>query len=338
MLAIHHRPGSFSDKWIEYCDSHNIQYKIVDCFSSDIIQHMKECWGLMWQWANWDYKSVLFARQLIYSLEMMGKKVFPNSHTCWHYDDKVGQKYLLESINAPLVPTYVFYDKNDALKWAEQTTYPKVFKLRGGASSHNVKLVKNFYQTKKIINRCFGKGFKYNSRTCFLKERLWHFRRDKTLRSFFNISRGIGRVFIPTVAARKMPIEKNYAYFQDFIPENNSDIRIVVVGDRAFAIKRMIREGDFRASGSGKFKYDQNEISKECVKIAFDISQKAETQSLAYDFVFSKGNPMIVEISYAYASTAYWKCPGYWDKSMNWHKEKVIPEFFIIEDFCKGIM
>jgi hypothetical protein len=100
----------------------------------------------------------------------------------------------------------------------------------------------------------------------------------------------------------------------------------------------MIREGDFRASGSGKFKYDQNEISKECVKIAFDISQKAETQSLAYDFVFSKGNPMIVEISYAYASTAYWKCPGYWDKSMNWHKEKVIPEFFIIEDFCKGIM
>lgn len=334
MLAIHHRPESFSDKWIEYCDAHSIQYKLVNCFSSDIIQEMEECWGLMWHWANYDYKAVVFARQLIYSLEMMGKKIFPNSKTCWHYDDKVGQKYLLEAIKAPLVPSYVFYDKRDALRWAAQTTYPKVFKLRGGASSHNVKLVKNFPHAKKILNQCFGKGFKYNSRARCLKERLWHFKRDKNITSFFNIARGIGRLFIPTVAARKMPVEKNYAYFQDFIPNNDSDIRIVIVGNRAFAIKRMIREGDFRASGSGKFKYNRHEIDKECVKIAFDISQKTHTQSLAYDFIFSNGNPMLVEISYAYTSTAYWKCPGYWDNFLVWHEAPVIPEYFIIEDFC----
>jgi hypothetical protein len=150
-----------------------------------------------------------------------------------------------------------------------------------------------------------------------------------------NIGKGIGRLFIPTVTEKKMPIEKNYAYFQDFIPKNDSDIRIVVVGERAFAIKRMIREGDFRASGSGKFKYDRHEISEECVKIAFDVSHKVKTQSLAYDFVFDEGKPLLVEISYAYTSTAYWKCPGYWDRNLVWHEEEVIPEFFIIEDFCK---
>jgi hypothetical protein len=335
MLAIHHRPGSFSDKWIEYCDSHNIQYKLVNCFSSDIIQQMEECWGLMWHWAHWDYQAILFARQLTYSLEMMGKKVFPDSHTCWHYDDKVGQKYLLEAIGAPLVPSYVFYDKKEALEWASKTTYPKVFKLRGGAGSQNVKLANTFADAKKMITKSFGRGYKYSDRLGLLKERLWRFKRDNDISSFLNISKGIGRLFIPTMTEKMMPVERNYSYFQDFIPKNDSDIRIVIVGDRAFAIKRMIREGDFRASGSGKFKYDRHEISEECVKIAFDVSQKVNTQSLAYDFVFDDGKPLLVEISYAYTSTAYWKCPGYWDGDLVWHEEDVIPEFFIIEDFCK---
>ncbi len=337
MLAIHHRPGSFSDKWIEYCDSNNIRYMLVNCFSSDIIQQMQECWGLMWHWAHWDFKAVLFARQLTYSLEMMGKKVFPDSKTCWHYDDKVGQKYLLEAIGAPLVPSYVFYDKNEAMEWASKTTYPRTFKLRGGAGSKNVRLVCNYLQAKKLLDQCFGRGFKYTSRIGLLKDRLWHFKRDKDFNSFLNISKGIGRLFIPTLTEKKMPIEKNYAYFQDFIPNNDSDIRVVVVGERAFAIKRMVRKGDFRASGSGKFKYDRHEISEECVKVAFMVSEKAITQSLAYDFVFAEGKPLLLEVSYAYTSAAYWKCPGYWDKSLVWHEDAVIPEFFIIEDFCVNI-
>ena len=69
--------------------------------------------------------------------------VFPNFNTAWHFDDKVGQKYLLEAIDAPLVPSYVFYSKEMALKWLEQTQFPKVFKLRGGAGSANVKLVQD---------------------------------------------------------------------------------------------------------------------------------------------------------------------------------------------------
>jgi hypothetical protein len=333
MLAIHHRPGSFSDKWIEYCDAHNIQYKLVNCFSSDIIQKMEECWGLMWHWAHWDYQAILFARQLTYSLEMMGKKVFPDSNTCWHYDDKVGQKYLLEAIGAPLVPSYVFYDKQEALEWASKTTYPKVFKLRGGAGSQNVKLANTFADAKKMITKSFGRGYKYSDRLGLLNERLWRFKRDKNFSSFIALGKMIGRFFVPTSTEKNMPIQKKYAYFQDFIKGNNFDVRIVVVGKRAFAIRRFVRKDDFRASGSGKFSYDPCKVDGECVKIAFEISQNTNTQSLAYDFVFSEGKPLLVEISYAYTSVAYWKCPGYWDSSLNWKNKSVIPEFFIIEDF-----
>ena len=117
-IAIHHRPGSFSDRWIEYCKREGIEYKIVDCFQSDIIEQLKVCDALMWHHHHGDYKDVLFAKGLLFSLEQAGIKVFPDFNTGWHFDDKVGQKYLLEAINAPLVPSYVFYDKQSARDWA----------------------------------------------------------------------------------------------------------------------------------------------------------------------------------------------------------------------------
>ncbi|MCX6252929.1 MAG: hypothetical protein NTV31_00395, partial [Bacteroidia bacterium] len=105
-IAIHNRPGSFSDRWIAYCQGNDIPFKTVNCNSSDIIAQLDGCEGLMWHWSHDDYRARNFARQLIFSIEKMGLKVFPNYNTCWHYDDKVGQKYLLEAINAPLVPSY----------------------------------------------------------------------------------------------------------------------------------------------------------------------------------------------------------------------------------------
>ena len=131
-IAIHHTKGSFSERWIAYCEAEGIPFKIVDCYRSDIMQELQGCNILMWHFNHGSAKDVLFARQLLYAVEASGRKVFPDYHTMWHFDDKVGQKYLLEGIGAPLVPTWVFYNKTDGLEWARQNNFPKVFKLRGG--------------------------------------------------------------------------------------------------------------------------------------------------------------------------------------------------------------
>ncbi len=335
MLAIHHSTNSFSEKWVEYCNQNNVQYKLVDCYRSDIIEQMQDCSALMWHWVFYDYKATLFARQLIYTLEKMGKKVFPSSDTSWHYDDKVGQKYLLESIGASLVPTYVFYDKQDALDWAKITLYPKVFKLRSGAGSQNVSIVKNFVVAMKLINQAFDQGFKSTNRLYLLKERLWQFKRDKTVTSFLNISKGIGRLFIPTKEEKNLPKERNYIYFQNFIPHNDSDIRVIVIGNRAFAIKRMVRSGDFRASGSGNIKYDPDLIPVECLIISFDLTKRLKAQSVAFDFILDSGNPFLVEISYCFSASGYLPCPGYWNEKLEWREGSFTPEYFMIEDFLR---
>ncbi|WP_404413644.1 hypothetical protein LG277_09520 [Vreelandella aquamarina] len=335
MLAIHDRPGSFSDKWIEYCEKQCLSYKIVNCYSSDIIEQMSNCDGLMWHWGHNDHKAALFARQLTYSLEASGKYVFPSAATVWHFDDKVGQKYVLDSIDAPIVPSYVFYGKQEALSWAESANFPKVFKLRGGAGAENVRIAKTRKEAESFIRKAFGRGFKVKNRLNFLKERLWHFKRDRSVKSFLNISKGLARLLLPASAERNFLRERNYAYFQDFIPNNDSDIRVIVIGKRAFAIKRMVREGDFRASGSGQIIYDPAQIPQECIKIAFEISKRLGSQCLAYDFVFEGYQPLVVELSYSFARKVYLPCPGYWTEQLEWVEGNFFPEFFMAEDFAE---
>jgi glutathione synthase/RimK-type ligase-like ATP-grasp enzyme len=88
----------------------------------------------------------------------MGLQVFPDTDTCWHFDDKIAQKYLLEAIGAPLVPTYVFYEEDEALAWLRGATYPLVRKLRAGPGSRNGRLIRDYAEAKRFCATAFGKG------------------------------------------------------------------------------------------------------------------------------------------------------------------------------------
>ena len=152
-IAIHPVKGYYSDRWIPYCESRGIDYKLVDCYRSDILEQLSDCDGLMWHFSHASARASKFAKQLLYSVEASGKKVYPDFNTVWHFDDKVGQKYLMEAMDLPAPHAHVFYSKEDAQKWASGTTWPKVFKLRNGSSADNVKLVKSRRQARKLIRR-----------------------------------------------------------------------------------------------------------------------------------------------------------------------------------------
>ena len=135
-----------------------------------------------------------------------------------------------------------------------------------------------------------------------------------------------------------MERQKGYVYFQEFLPGNCFDTRITVIGDRAFAFRRMNRPGDFRASGSGRLRYETELIDKRCVQIAFEVTRRIGAQSLAFDFLFDESkDPRICEISYCYAASAVHDCPGYWDAKGNWYNGHVWPQDAIIEDILSEV-
>src|SRR5690606_32041438 len=119
----------------------NIDYKLIDVYKNEAIEQLKDCDALMWHYDHLSRKDYQVAKRLLTAVEQSGKVCFPSIYENWHYDDKVGQKYLLEAIDAPLIPSFVFYDEKEALDWAETTTYPKVFKLTGGEGSSNMKVI-----------------------------------------------------------------------------------------------------------------------------------------------------------------------------------------------------
>lgn len=316
-IAIHHRESGFSQKWIDYCKEQDIDYKLVNCYKSNIVDQLGDCDALMWHHHHASPKDTLFAKQLLYSIEVSGKVVFPDFGSNWFFDDKLGQKYLFEAIQAPAVPTYAFYSKGDAIDWADATSFPKVFKLRGGSSSENVQLVRNKTEAIRLINKAFGKGFSlYNARGS-IKERWRLYKRDELRLN--DVIKGYVRLFMPTEYSKIQGRERGYVYFQDFIPDNDSDVRIAYVNNRCFGYRRKVRQGDFRASGGHMNSYNRSQVPETALKIAFDVANRLKLQGAAFDFVFQNGEPLIVELSYGFGALDVVGKHGYWDRNMKFY-------------------
>jgi glutathione synthase/RimK-type ligase-like ATP-grasp enzyme len=319
-IAIHPNPRSFADRWLHYLAEHEIPHTVVNALGDDIVAVMGDHDLLLWNWNIGDPAGLLHAQQVLAALEWSGKAVFPDLRTAYHYDDKIAQKYLLEAVDAPRVRTYVHYHREAAHAWADETEFPKVFKLRRGAGGSNVQLVPHRRAAHRIIATMFGAGrlatasYAADFRT-----------KARRVDSFQALSRRVVNLPRALRSIRKkrdlLPRERGYTLFQDFLPGNDFDTRIVVIGGKAFGIKRMNRPGEFRASGSGRIIYDHRQIAPEFVAIAFDLSRRLSFQCMAYDFLRDgEGRPAICEISYCWApGDVYFACEGWWGEDLRFH-------------------
>ena len=69
-------------------------------------------------------------------------------------------------------------------------------------------------------------------------------------------------------------VHYRYALFQQWLPGNEFDTRITVIGNRAFGFRRFNRQGDFRASGSGNLDWDPVQVDPAFVQLAFRIAKR----------------------------------------------------------------
>lgn len=336
-IALHDRPGSFSDRWAIFCERLGIDHEMVNCYDTGIIDKLREFDALMWHFEQRSGTDLLMARHVLTSAERMGLVVFPNTATHWHFDDKVAQKYLLEAIEAPMVPTWVFFEKDRAVEWLRSADYPLVSKLRRGAGSANVQLVNNFAEAKAHCQKSFGRG--HRAVPSYFAESSTKLRRIESSRALWGkLKRMPGLISKFRRAQHQLGRERGYVLFQKFVPDNAYDTRVTVVGNRAWAFTRNVRKGDFRASGGGSINYDLDLISPEALRIAFETTDKLDAQSVAYDFVQDdQGNCHILEISYGYISSAVHECPGHWDRNLTFHEGGMWPEEAHVTDLLHTI-
>lgn len=330
---------SYSAKWAECLRARGVTVRELDLLAGNALEQAKACDGVMWRWAHLpDQKQT--APRILYTIEhVLGRPVFPNSRTAWHYDEKVAQYYLLPSLGAPVVPTWVFWRRDEALAWARTAPYPVVFKLSAGAGSSNVLKVENAAQAEGLIRRMFTHGIFPMTMNEYRRQAGWP-RTARQVKALLAQARQAARYLwrreYPPLPEFWKP-EFGYAYFQAFLPDNAFDTRVTVIGNRAFAFRRMNRPGDFRASGSGLLDYEQSAIDRRTIEMAFAVSDRGGFQSMAYDFLYQHGEPRICEISYTFLDRAVYACPGHWDRDGAWHEGQRWPEEAQVDDFLAEV-
>lgn len=320
-----------SGRWAEALEAAGHEVKWVNVHKADILEQVRDCQGFMWRWAHFGGMSRI-ARRLLPVLENeLGLCVYPDQKTCWHYDDKIAQSYLLEALNLPIPKTWVFFDRDEAARWASTAHYPVVVKLSAGAGSSNVQLLENAEQATSFVDQMFSQ---------------WRTTLDPKANRFAASKRPAAATAlvatgqVPSLLRADHEPQRGYVLFQEFLDGNAFDTRITVIGNRAFGFRRHNREGDFRASGSGNIDYDRQAIDLDAVRLAFRTAAALGSQSVAIDGL-KRGDDWIVgEVSYTYMSGAVAACDGHWvcdgeaeDGNLTWVEGAMWPEQAQIEDY-----
>jgi hypothetical protein len=322
--------------WTRVLTEAGHEVRAVDVRRADILDQVRGCHGFMWRHAHTP-EARQIARRLLPVLEReMGLAVYPDQRTCWHFDDKIAQRFLLEAAGIPTPRTWVWFDREQAEEFARGAAYPLVLKLWGGAGSTNVRLVGTPAEARTWIARLFGPGVHGLDEA---SARAWR----RTGRILKGAARTLatGRPFHHAVRPPVFwELHRGYVLFQEFLPGNDHDTRVTVVGRRAFAYRRFNRPGDFRASGSGRFDPDPSRIDMETVRLAFRVAERLGAQSVAIDGLRRGEDRVVGEITYAYVSWMVQSCPGHWERAGGepvWVEGRMWPEEAQAEDFMERL-
>lgn len=311
------------ETWEDWLDAHSIPWEYVDCYGSDIIKRLPKYSVLLWHYSNFVNPDLMEAQNILNIASEMGLVVYPDYHTGWHFDDKIAEMYALQSVDAPIPNSWVFYELDKCNKWLEnKAKYPLVAKLRRGSGANNVKLLRNVREAKRYAKRMFGRG--YSPTQKILYKTYSKIQSTHDWKTLVHRIKQVPNFLRAREHGKGMPIEKGYCYFQEFIVNDGYDLKVAVVGDKCCAVHRSIRKGDFRASGGGNTTFRKEFVTQQIIKSAFDTADKLKMQTVGFDYVVSKDTHQgkIIEMCFGNGvADETFEAGGYWDRDLVWHDE-----------------
>ncbi len=204
-------------RWAELLQANGYEVRWVDVHRADILEQLNGCLGFMWRWGQFEGMGRI-ARRLLPVLENeLGMVVYPDQHTCWHYDDKIAQYYLFRALGIPTPETTIWFDHEAARGWAQDAPLPLVLKLAAGAGSQNVRLIETRQALLDWIDRMFI--FRLSNLEDWERTRLpLHTR----LRKMAGV---LKRGALPDLFDNGYELQTGYILLQEFLADNPYDTR-----------------------------------------------------------------------------------------------------------------
>lgn len=213
-----------------------------------------------------------YIKDAIYTLHKHGNTVIPSFELLYCHENKGYQESLKKRLGITNLPALYFSSKRELPEY--DIEYPIVLKTIEGSNGKGVFLIHSSEQLINQITKLEPK-LSVSAKLDLLRRR--YFRLNKSF---------IGYDHFDT--------KKDYEQYKDyitpeigfilqkFVPSLEFDYRVIILGNHYYVTKRLVREGDFRASGAKRFTFDFK-APDDLLDYAKDIFERFDSPCLSID-------------------------------------------------------
>lgn len=240
-----------------------------------------------------------FIEDIIYGLEIIGCQAIPKFKYLRANNNKVFMEILRQSTlaNKYQINCKIFGCLEEVIDNSGELEYPCVIKTASGACSKGVHLVKNKRELLQTVRKI--------SRSRYLYEEMIDIGRQYRHKGY-----------------QKASVHRHKFIIQEFIPGLENDWKVLIYGDKYYILRRQNRPGDFRASGSGLFTFDEV-VDTDILSAAEEIFHCFDVPMMSLDLAKDLDNKIhLIEMQFVYfGTTTLEKSPYYCVKQADgWHQ------------------
>jgi hypothetical protein len=193
------------------------------------------------------------------------------------HDNKGFQCLMDRKYDLGLIPCDYFADISEVRD--ELVKYPYVFKPANGASSTGVAIVKNKSELRRKLIDVLDYSFHDVKKS--IKKYIFKKRYNEQWERYI----GFG---------------KKRFILQEFVPDLTYDYKIIIFGDKYYALKRFVAEDDFRASGSGFHSREFDDEINLVLEKAHEFKGKYSSHIYSLDFCINKEQVQLIEFQFTH--------------------------------------
>lgn len=222
-----------------------------------------------------EYKQ--FIDDLLLYLQSCGNLLVPSIHATRSHENK-GYQELHRRLCGVDLPKAIYASKFEELDLAT-VKYPVVFKDVSGFGSKGVKLIRSEQELRNAVvaeERLSMREAMRALKTAAGNLVRKHVLRRKNLRPYGEYYKPLKRFVL-----------------QSFIPGLNHDFKVLAFQERIFFLRRDVRPNDFRASGSGRFHFEDPPDG--LLDFAEALLHKFEEPYISLDICFDGSNFYLIE-------------------------------------------
>ncbi len=277
------------DKWNKSCEKYRHEYKFVSIDNCDWLEQLtkfKPDFCVLRPPGTLSYAKQMYDERVYIISSVLKIPVYPSFEEVIVYENKRILSDYLKAKNIPHPKTYVFYLKDQAIKFASEARYPLVAKTNIGASGSGVKILRSKKDLISYIRRAFSKGIsrRKGPNKNSGSPKTW------TKKAIFS-----PRYFLKKLKLykrRSNDTQKNFLILQEYI-QHDYEWRVVKIGESYFAHKKT-KIGEM-ASGTKEKIYDNPPLK--LFDFTKEVCDSTKFYSQAVDiFESPKGGYLVNEI------------------------------------------